>query len=106
MAKYQNAKQKLLNKRILFQVLFYLKHSCSMKNSIELTYKDWLKQLKERVRSSQQKAAVSVNRELIMLYWSLGEDIANKQLEATYGSGFFENLSKDLKEEFPEMKGF
>lgn len=106
MAKYQNAKQKLLNKRILFQVLFYLKHSCSMKNSIELTYKDWLKQLKERVRSSQQKAAVSVNRELIMLYWSLGEDIANKQLEATYGSGFFDNLSKDLKEEFPEMKGF
>ncbi|MBI5325330.1 MAG: DUF1016 domain-containing protein [Ignavibacteriae bacterium] len=65
-----------------------------------------LKDIKERVRNSQIKAAVRVNSELILMYWNLGEAIVQKQKETKWGDGFVEQLSKDLIEEFPEMKGF
>ena len=69
-------------------------------------YKDWLKALKTRVRQVQFKAAVAVNRELLAFYWELGSDIVERQKNAAWGSGFLKQLSKDLRAEFPEMKGF
>lgn len=65
-----------------------------------------LKDIKDRVRNSQIKAAVRVNSELILMYWDLGKTIVQKQKETSWGEGFIEQLSKDLIEEFPEMKGF
>jgi len=72
----------------------------------EKEYKQWLIDLKTRIRQSQIKAAVKVNTELLHLYWDLGQDIVVRQMEAAWGSGFFEQLSKDLSREFPDMKGF
>jgi len=72
----------------------------------ENEYKQWLIDLKKRIRQGQIKAAVKVNSELLHLYWDLGHDIVVRQMEATWGSGFFEQLSKDLRKEFPDMKGF
>ena len=69
-------------------------------------YREWLKSLKGQIRRAQAKAAVRVNVELLRLYWGMGRDIAEKRMEAKYGSGFFENLSRDLKLEFPNMEGF
>jgi len=69
-------------------------------------YKSWLADLKSRIRQSQIKAAVKVNAELLRLYWDLGQDIVARQMEKTWGSGFFEQLSKDLRSEFPDMQGF
>jgi len=69
-------------------------------------YKQWLADLKGKIRQSQIKAAVRVNTELLRLYWDLGHDIVARQMEAAWGSGFFERLSKDLKSEFPDMQGF
>jgi len=69
-------------------------------------YKQWLTDLKSRIRQSQIKAAVKVNTELLRLYWDLGQDIVARQMETTWGSGFFEQLSKDLRNEFPNLKGF
>jgi len=69
-------------------------------------YKNWLTELKSRIRQSQIKAAVKVNTELLLLYWDLGHDIAIRQMEKTWGSGFFEQLSNDLRGEFPDMQGF
>ena len=69
-------------------------------------YKQWLIDLKGRIRQSQIKAAVKVNTELLRLYWDLGQDIVAKQMESSWGSGFFEQLSKDLRSEFPDMSGF
>ena len=69
-------------------------------------YKQWLIDLKRKIRQSQIKAAVKINTELLCLYWELGHDIVSLQMEATWGSGFFEQLSRDLKKEFPDMKGF
>jgi len=69
-------------------------------------YKKWLIDLKSRIRKSQIKAAIKVNTENLHLYWDLGHDIVVRQMEAAWGSGFFEQLSKDLRSEFPDMQGF
>lgn len=81
-----------------------------MKNSNDLLltteYRSWLKDLKEKVRLSQIKAAVKVNSTLLEFYWELGADIIDKQKSAAWGSGFLDQLSRDLVSEFKEMKGF
>ena len=59
-------------------------------------YKQWLTDLKSRIRQSQIKAAVKVNTELLRLYWDLGQDIVIRQMETTWGSGFFEQFWFDL----------
>jgi len=69
-------------------------------------YKQWLTDLKSRIRQSQIKSAVKINTELLQLYWDLGHDIVVRQMDAAWGSGFFEQLSKDLRNEFPNMQGF
>ncbi len=69
-------------------------------------FKQWLVDLKVRIRQSQLKAAIKVNSELLHLYWDLGKDIVNRQMDSTWGGGFFEKLSKELLKEFPDMKGF
>ncbi|MDR0437463.1 MAG: PDDEXK nuclease domain-containing protein [Bacteroidales bacterium] len=69
-------------------------------------YRLWLIVLKLRIRQSQIKAAVRVNEELLRLYWSMGHDIVVRQMETTWGSGFLQKLSRDLRSEFNEIKGF
>lgn len=68
--------------------------------------KQWLKDLKVRIRQSQVKAAIKVNSELLHLYWDLGHDIVVRKMDSVWGSKFFEQLSKELLKEFPDMKGF
>lgn len=69
-------------------------------------YKNWIGELKQRIRQSQIKAAVRVNTELLQLYWQLGGEIVEKQQNAKWGDGFLKQLSADLMAEFPEMNGF
>jgi len=69
-------------------------------------FKQWLTDLKIRIRISQFKAMIKVNDEMLRLYWDLGHDIVVRQMDAVWGSSFFENLSKELKTEFPDMQGF
>jgi predicted nuclease of restriction endonuclease-like (RecB) superfamily len=73
---------------------------------IDSEYKDWLRELKANIKRSQIKAALAVNSELIQLYWDLGKQIVEKQENTQWGSGFIDQLSKDLKDEFPNMGGF
>ena len=69
-------------------------------------YLAWVQELSERYRRSQIKAAVSVNREMLVFYWQLGKDIAELHAESRWGSGFFETLSRDLRKEIPDARGF
>lgn len=69
-------------------------------------YKIWLNELKAKIQRSQIKAALSVNAELIALYWELGRQIGEKSKAAKWGDGFILRLADDLKSEFPEMGGF
>ena len=70
------------------------------------TYSTWLKELKQKVRLVQIKAAVKVNSELLRFYWELGLDIVDKQKNTKWGDGFLNQLSQDLSSTFPDMKGF
>jgi predicted nuclease of restriction endonuclease-like (RecB) superfamily len=72
-------------------------------SAISKEYKDWFVALKGKIRSAQAKAAMSVNTELIRLYWELGKEITEKQTQ--WGTKFLTNLSKDLQAEFPNMGG-
>lgn len=69
-------------------------------------YKSWIKSLKENIYSAQIKASIAVNEEMLRLYWNLGKDICDNQFESSYGSKFFETLSRDLKSAFPDVQGF
>lgn len=69
-------------------------------------YGDLLKEIKAKVRSSQVKAAISVNRELIQLYWEIGRSIHVKQEQEGWGAHVIEKLAKDLQSAFPGIEGF
>jgi len=69
-------------------------------------YKSWLKDLKKKVLQTQIKAAIKVNSTLLQFYWELGEEIVQRQAQASWGDGFLKQLSQDLMAEFPDMKGF
>lgn len=66
----------------------------------------WLKEIKKRIQVSRIKASLSANQELVSLYWYLGGQIMEKQKNASWGSGFIDQFSKDLKSEFPDISGF
>lgn len=69
-------------------------------------YKSFLQSLKERIAAAQIKAALAVNRELVLLYWQIGREILQRQKTLGWGAKVIECLSKDLHSNFPEMKGF
>ncbi|MBS0469295.1 MAG: DUF1016 family protein [Proteobacteria bacterium] len=69
-------------------------------------YADWLSELKTRIHSAQQRAALAVNRELVLLYWQIGRDILARQTEQGWGAKVIERLAHDLHTAFPQMKGF
>ena len=76
------------------------------KINVNSEYKEWFRELKQRIRQSQIRAAVRVNTTLLELYWDLGADIVSKQIESVWGSGIIKQLSDDLRMEFPDMQGF
>ena len=69
-------------------------------------YQQWFGELKSRLRSHQVKAAMHVNTEMLEFYWSLGRDLVQKKAETQWGAGVVEQLSLDLKDAFPGVKGF
>ena len=69
-------------------------------------YADWLLDLKSRIHTAQQRAALAVNRELVLLYWQIGRDILARQASQGWGAKVIERLAHDLRTAFPQMKGF
>lgn len=69
-------------------------------------YAAWLAELKTRIHSAQQRAALAVNRELVLLYWQIGQDILQRQSREGWGAKVIDRLAQDLRSAFPEMKGF
>ncbi|MGN0587976.1 MAG: YhcG family protein [Ruminiclostridium sp.] len=66
-------------------------------------YLDIVETIKLEIKSAQYKAAVSVNRELIMLYYNIGRIINEHK---TWGNKFIENLAADIRISFPDTKGY
>ncbi|HOW50857.1 MAG TPA: PDDEXK nuclease domain-containing protein [bacterium] len=68
-------------------------------------YAELLEQLKSQIRSARARATLSVNRELIYLYWKIGNTILERQKEEGWGAKVIERLAEDLRIEFKDMKG-
>ncbi len=68
-------------------------------------YKELLEDLKNRIRTSQLRAGLAVNKELVLLYWDIGRQILQRQQQEGWGAKVIDRLARDLNREFPEMKG-
>lgn len=73
---------------------------------IDADYVAWLSEIKQRYHSAQIKAAVKVNTEKLAFNWSVGRDLVIRKAEEKWGSGVVEQLSFDLRDAFPNEKGF
>lgn len=69
-------------------------------------YAELLASLKRRIRQARVRAALAINRELVVLYWEIGREILRRQREAGWGAKIIDRLARDLRHEFPEMTGF
>ncbi|QWP77947.1 DUF1016 family protein [Lysobacter sp. K5869] len=69
-------------------------------------YATLLDEIKQRVGQARLRASLSVNRELIVLYWSIGRDILARQEREGWGAKTIDRLAADLSRAFPEMTGF
>jgi predicted nuclease of restriction endonuclease-like (RecB) superfamily len=74
--------------------------------AVEAGYDALLAILKERIGAAQVRAALAVNRELVLLYWSIGRDILARQQAQGWGARVIDRLSADLRRAFPDLKGF
>ena len=72
---------------------------------IDQEYTQWVKSLVSRYRQSQIKAAIRVNYEQLKFNWLLGRDIVEMKVEERWGESVIEQLSKDLKNEMPQVEG-
>ena len=85
-----------------------INHSVStMSLPINITeYTQLLNQIKQRVQLAQKRAIFSASAEMLRMYWDIGEMLFNKQKEAGWGTKILERISADLKNDFPDIKGF
>ena len=73
---------------------------------VDNEYKNWITEISNRFRQTQLRAAVKTNSDMLRFYWSLGRDIVGMSEKNNYGSGFYKNISDDLKDIFPDIKSF
>ncbi len=69
-------------------------------------YDEFLRDLKQRISQTRLRAALSVNRELVLLYWQIGREILARQSLRGWGARVIERLAADLHSEFPNVQGF
>ncbi len=74
--------------------------------SAEYSYKNLLAEVKDKIRTAQIRAMVTVNQQLLLLYWEIGKLVLVRQKAANWGDKVLKQLSMDLKLEFPDMQGF
>ncbi len=69
-------------------------------------YAIWLSELKGRIHHAQQRATRAVNQELVLLYWQIGRDLAERQQREGWGAKVIDRLAHDLRAAFPDQQGF
>lgn len=76
----------------------------SIQKSIE--YKALINHIKSQIKTSRQKALLAVNKELLILYWTIGNIILKYQNKEGWGTKVIDNIANEIKNEFPDQKGF
>ena len=69
-------------------------------------YRQLFAEIKQKIKQAQLQALITANQQMLLLYWDIGNMILKRQEQAGWGAKVAEQLSKDLKKEFPGMKGF
>ena len=69
------------------------------------SYSAFVNDLKRKIAGARHRAGLSVNRELILLYWNIGLDILARQEREGWGAKIIDRLADDLGRAFPEMTG-
>jgi predicted nuclease of restriction endonuclease-like (RecB) superfamily len=70
------------------------------------SYAATLADLKQRIRQERLRVVLAANSAMVLLYWDLGRMILERQDQEGWGARVIDRLSKDLQDEFPDMKGF
>lgn len=91
---------------IIYKSEFGLKYYLLLAMGKLQQYGEALKQLKSAILTSRYKAAALANREMLTLYFFVGQLISQKTKQEKWGTGVLENLSKDLQAELPGLRGF
>ncbi|MGL4942954.1 MAG: PDDEXK nuclease domain-containing protein [Thermoguttaceae bacterium] len=73
---------------------------------IPADYRDWFAQLKSRIQGARQQAVLAANQTQIRLYHEIGREILERQESQGWGAKVIDRLAADLREAFPDMKGF
>jgi predicted nuclease of restriction endonuclease-like (RecB) superfamily len=76
-----------------------------MSNQIVKNYSKILDSLKSRIINARMRASISLNTELLAVYWEIGNTILQQQESEGWGAKVIDRLAIDLKSEFPDMKG-
>ena len=97
-----------LRLRIVIKERFFMSNRKIESHNIHIDsdYINWITELKQRYRSAQVKAVIKVNAEKLQFNWLLGRDLVRKKAEERWGTGVVEQLSLDLRREFPNADGF
>lgn len=74
--------------------------------NMPLTYIEFIQEIKEQIAKQRIRTLISANSEMIQLYWQIGKAILDKQNSEGWGAKIIDRMSYDLKEAFPEMRGF
>ena len=74
--------------------------------SLPTGYHSILEEIKSKIKEAQSRALISVNRELIAVYWEIGKTIYNQQQLESWGTAVVEQFAKDLQNSFPGAKGY
>lgn len=69
-------------------------------------YEAWRNAIETRIESAKLQAILKVNSELLSLYWSIGNDILEKQQKLGWGAQVISQLSQDLSRRFPDDRGY
>lgn len=69
-------------------------------------YASWLNTIKTRIQGERLRLMLASNSVMVLLYWDIGQSILDKQAAQSYGARVIDRLSADLREAFPQMKGF
>ena len=69
-------------------------------------FKNFIKEIKQKIYSAKNKAILSANRLMIELYFDIGKEIVNRQEKYGWGKSIVEQMSKELKDEFGVKSGY
>lgn len=70
------------------------------------SYATLLRQIKQRVLLAQQRSIYAANEEMLRMYWDIGSMLQQSQQTDGWGKKTLQRLSVDLKNDYPEIKGF